>query len=141
MDWAPVAGRPQIALKLDRDKLRNRYKIRPHEDYYFEGRSFPSPRRYEAEERILGPIEDLDKYLLEIVMPNDAVDYIKNLEEYLIWDVENLPYDRKGAINRLEDYRKNRQLYDDILKHPKLSRVDKGPWEIWDEMEIRRLGW
>lgn len=112
--WVSLTRRPdldfisnQVAIKLDKDKLRNKYKIKPfawfdglEDDFEGEGDGF---YRHESEERIPGSITDLDNYILEILIPQKAKN---NLE-----GIDDLPLDLR-----------------EVLNHPKVKFIETVPW-------------
>ena len=71
-------------IVLDKDKLRNNYKIRPYQSYDDEGRS-----EDEMEEVIDRNITNLDKYIIKIILPNPTPEIESLLKE------KNIPHEIK----------------------------------------------
>ena len=59
-----------VQIVVDGDKLSERYKIGPYNDFAFgengERRAYDDPRRREMEEAVKGPIKNLSKYVKEV---------------------------------------------------------------------------
>ena len=94
-DWAMDAlGNKWAILVLDKDKLRQNYKITPYKDPEYDGYS-----EDEMEEQIQPPIKNLNKYLVKVILQEPREEW----EDYL--KSKNIPYEVEG-LNEGDTYKK-----------------------------------
>lgn len=125
MPWQYQLGKPQVALQLDRDKMRHNYKISP---YNYQGKFIDHPFSWDearqfygwqAEERIFGPLRNLENYLESIIVPQYVLEEImKEIDDYGKREYNS---HEKLFMRPPEDLKR-------ILEHPKLNVVEKAPW-------------
>ena len=87
-------GNKWAILVLDKDKLRQNYKITPYKDPEYDGYS-----EDEMEEQIQPPIKNLNKYLVKVILQEpreEWEDYLKSI---------NIPYEVEG-LNEGDTYEK-----------------------------------
>ena len=75
-------------LVLDKDKLRNNYKIRLYQDYDDEGRTAD-----EMEEIIDRDVTNLNKYIIKVILPKPNKEYEDALKE------KGIPYEIDKLLN------------------------------------------
>ena len=75
-------------LVLDKDKLRNNYKIRLYQDYDDEGRTAD-----EMEEIIDRDVTNLNKYIVKVILPKPNKEYENALKE------KGIPYEIDKLLN------------------------------------------
>ena len=75
-------GNAHAILVLDKDKLRQNYKVTPYKDPNYDGYSGD-----EMEEQIQPPISNLDKYLIKVILQEPR----KKWEDYL--EAKGIPYE------------------------------------------------
>lgn len=114
LPWHPL----QVAFQFDKDKLRQKYKISPFN--HFSRSERLEFGRQEAEERLRGPLTNIENFLIGIHVPRRL---LENLEKtYGDKDSYYFSEQKMNDLNRLR-------------QHPKLNLIEGiPPWE----QELRR---
>ena len=99
-DWAMDAlGNKWAILVLDKDKLRQNYKITPYKDPEYDGYSGD-----EMEEQIQPPITNLNKYLVKVILREPREEWENYLKSKNIpYEVEDLNEGISDTINNLKE--------------------------------------
>jgi hypothetical protein len=96
-NWAYAKDWSALALELDRHKLAHRYRLIPF-NYWHRGNERPQGYgRQEAEEFVIGPVTQVDRYLIAIHISHKTMGFLQQRNA-----------DAKGR-------------YDAILQHPLLK--------------------
>ena len=91
-------------LVLDKDKLRNNYKIRPYQSYDDDGGS-----EDEMEEVIDRDITNLNKYIIKVILPKPNEEYEDALKE------KGIPYEIDKPLNEKKKPYKHKHGFDKNL--------------------------
>lgn len=130
---------PQVGMRFDRDRLRQNYRLEPFNWFSKESpNDFMSRYRQEAEERVKGPIENIDRFLLDIIVPQRAKNEIYDSMDF-----------HKQMINEArrwghteEDIDRHKKKWLDlnyVMNHPKVRFVDIAPWNQGPTRKFRPL--
>lgn len=131
---------PQVGMRFDRDKLSSDYRLEPFNWFHRHSPNYyHSEYRSEAEERIRGPVENIDRYLLDVIVPQSAKNEIHTSMDYFR-DLVDTGASRYGyAEEDLDRFRKKWLDLNYVLKHPKVKFVDIAPWNQGPARKFRPL--